>query len=107
MRLSSRMKKVKEKDVDSAVSGYVRRTANWQCEYGKFPFCNYGTRTFYPPTNLLTCSHFHGRNLRSVRFDLENLAAFCRACHRYLEGRKTTSYKVWMGKRLGKKKFLA
>jgi hypothetical protein len=34
----------------------------------------------------LQCSHFWGRTKRSVRFDEDNAAGLCPACHIYLTG---------------------
>lgn len=55
-------------------------------------------------TDNLTCSHFHGRRKRSVRFDRENCACLCFTCHRWWQEHRN-EYEAWMVERLGQNRF--
>jgi len=49
----------------------------------------------------LQCSHFHGRARRSVRWDEDNAAGLCGACHMFL-GSHPYEHVQWFKERLGK-----
>lgn len=48
----------------------------------------------------LDASHFHGRGKESTRFDLLNVDALCRSCHRWF-GEHKTEYEEWKQEQLG------
>ena len=51
---------------------------------------------------FLQCSHFHGRGSKSVRYDPDNAAGLCGACHIYF-GAHPEEHREFFIKRLGQK----
>lgn len=92
-RTTSTKKKITEKNLDDAVSLFVRNRDKRCVRCGS--------------DKALTCSHFYTRNARSVRWDLENLDTVCWGCHSYWERRKNGEYLDWKKKQLGTTRFLA
>lgn len=89
------------KHLDDRFSRLVRKRAYWTCEK-----CG----AFFRPEDryLLEASHFHGRNKKSVRWDLENVDALCRECHAYFHHQENKrEYEIWKLERLGREKFMA
>jgi hypothetical protein len=88
---------VKRDPADAAFSEYVRRK-DGQCK-------RCGRRgTGLKGITGLDASHFHSRRKESVRFDLENVDAMCRSCHKWL-GEHMTEYKQWKLAQLGQDKY--
>lgn len=56
-------------------------------------------------TEMLTCSHFHGRANYATRFEPMNCVCFCINCHTILESKKSTIYMDWMIGYLGEEQF--
>jgi hypothetical protein len=83
-------------DFDRMFSRLIRTRANWTCAY-----CD---KSFHWAHSRLECSHFHGRRLKSVRFDPENAEALCWECHRYLDTHPRL-HEEWKRKRLGGERF--
>jgi len=52
----------------------------------------------------LECSHFKGRRRVSTRHDLDNCAALCKSCHRFL-GENPDTHTAFFKKRLGSDKY--
>jgi len=52
----------------------------------------------------LQCSHFHGRARKSVRWDEDNGAGFCGACHLYFTSHPL-EHVEWFKVRLGQERF--
>ena len=50
-------------------------------------------------------SHFFGRRMESVRFDLENVDTLCHGCHHYWEKENREAYREFKVKQLGQKGF--
>lgn len=73
---------------DRLFSKYVRLNAGNRCEN-----CGAGSGV-----TRLECSHFFGRRKESTRFDPENCACFCAACHQAFENEKGISKGVHKGK---------
>lgn len=66
---------IKRTKADALFSDLIRELAGWQCERCK--------KEFEKPNMGLHCSHYHSRRNKSVRWDRENAASLCFACHRY------------------------
>lgn len=56
-------------------------------------------------TQMLTCSHFHGRANYATRFEPSNCVTFCVPCHDIFESKKSGAYMDWMLAWLGEKEF--
>jgi len=54
----------------------------------------------FPAWKQLQCSHYHGRGIKSVRYDPDNAAGLCGACHLYL-GSQPDEHKQFFINRLG------
>jgi hypothetical protein len=67
--------KLKISKADKLFSKCVRERAAWCCERCYLDCIS--------DKGYLDCSHFHSRAKKSVRFDLDNAAALCKACHHY------------------------
>lgn len=90
---------IKEKKLDEAVRGTVRRRD------GR---CVFPLRTPEDYHNgSLQVSHFHGRTARSTRWDLDNIDLICGRHHQFLEERKQAEYRDWKLKQLGTRRFNA
>ncbi len=48
----------------------------------------------------LECSHYHTRNKKSVRWDIDNAIGLCQDCHQYLE-HHPTEHEEWFKRKLG------
>lgn len=81
---------IKRNKLDILFSEYIRLRADGKCE-----LC-LRRKTF----KKLQCSHFHGRRKKSVRWDPENAAGLCFACHRFLT-ENPVEHVSWFRKRLG------
>jgi hypothetical protein len=64
--------------LDKLFSEFIRKRA--MRDAGGCERCHTGKSSY----RALQCSHFHGRRKRSVRFDEDNAAGLCGACHMYL-----------------------
>lgn len=80
---------------DHYFSLYVRNRDNWTCQRCKGYFKEGG----------LQASHFFGRRMESVRFDLENVDSLCYGCHRYWEKEDREAYREFKVKQLGERGF--
>ncbi len=56
-------------------------------------------------TQMLTCSHFHGRSNWATRFEPLNCITLCIDCHHIWESKKTTDYLGFMMYYLGNEQF--
>lgn len=56
--------------------------------------------TIFPAWKQLQCSHFWGRGKRSVRYDEDNGAGLCGACHMYFTAHPA-EHRDWFLQRLG------
>jgi hypothetical protein len=56
-------------------------------------------------TQMLTCSHFHGRANYATRFEPLNCVTFCILCHEIFESKKSGAYMDWMIDWLGEDQF--
>ena len=56
-------------------------------------------------TQMLTCSHFHGRANYATRFEPLNCVTFCISCHDIFESKKSGAYMDWMIDWLGEDEF--
>ncbi len=85
-------------ELDRRFSLAVRRLAKWRCAYCRRDFsCN---------PELLHCSHFHSRRLKSVRFDHDNAEALCWRCHGFLDNHPK-AHAEWKLGRLGEERYWA
>lgn len=57
-------------------------------------------------TQMLTCSHFHGRANYATRFEPTNCVTFCITCHDIFESKKSGAYMDWMIDWLGEDQFM-
>lgn len=86
--------KIKIDHLDKLFSSYIRKRAKGYCEFcGKF----YGEER-------LQCCHFHGRRMKSVRYDPDNAIAADFHCHQHLDSEPLEKVEFWK-KRLGEDKF--
>lgn len=72
------MFRIKRSKADALFSNYIRELAGWKCERCK--------KEFEKPNQGLHCSHYHSRAKKSVRFDPQNAASLCFACHQFFGG---------------------
>jgi len=86
--------KIRLDPLDKLFSEFIRLRANNKCER-----CG-----VYKETKQLQTSHFHGRRKKSVRWDEDNAAGLCFACHQYL-GENPLEHYEWFRDRLGEGKF--
>lgn len=84
--------RIKRDKLDEIFSLYIRLRAKGYCER-----CG-----AYKGVKGLQCSHFIGRARRSVRWDEDNAAALCFACHIYFTS-QPFEHTEWFTKRLGDK----
>ena len=56
-------------------------------------------------TQMLTCSHFHGRANYATRFEPTNCITLCMTCHDIWESKKSTVYMDFMINWLGEDQF--
>ena len=86
--------KIKLSPLDKLFSEFIRKRANGICE------------KCLKPTEFkrLQTSHYHGRRKKSVRFNEDNAAGLCFACHQHL-GENPYEHTEWFKKRLGDDKF--
>ena len=85
--------KTRRNKLDIAFSQLIRERAGWTCEScGKYH--PEGAR------RSLHCSHFFSRRNRSTRWDSQNAAAHCFACHQYL-GENPLLFTDWVKAHLG------
>lgn len=91
------VKKVKEKDIDTGFSLFIRQ---------RDKTCQFPLRSpeDYHLGNLQN-SHFFSRSARSVRWDEDNCDSFCARHHQFLEGRKNAEYTDFKLNQLGVFKF--
>lgn len=94
--------KTKITPADKMFSRIVRQLAGWHCEYR---FQCTGRENFEDHPGGLTCSHFHKRAKRSVRYDLRNCNAACRPCHGWVEdtAKGQSRLRSWKEEQLGEK----
>jgi hypothetical protein len=88
---------IKISALDKLFSTYIRTRDNWACVR-----C---LKRFKPPTNVLQCSHFFGRTMKSVRFEPDNCDSLCYGCHRYWEKEDREGYRTFKVKQLGQSRF--
>ena len=88
---------IKISALDKVFSLYIRKRDKWTCQR-----CH---KVFTPPTNVLQCSHFFGRTMKSVRFEPFNCDALCYGCHRYWEKEDREGYRAFKVKQLGERGF--
>ena len=89
------MFRLKRSKADKLFSDLVRLKAGYNCE-----------RCYVhhdPPTSALHCSHYWGRQNKSVRFNEDNASSLCYGCHRYL-GSNPQEHREFMLKKLGHQK---
>lgn len=58
----------------------------------------------FPEWKQLQCSHFWGRGRRAVRYDEDNAAGFCGACHMYFAAHPA-EHAAFFLQRLGQERF--
>lgn len=76
---------------DTVFSKIIRLRAKWNCERcGKYFQFGHG----------LQASHFFSRRHKSTRWDFDNCAAHCFACHQHLGG-NPIDFTNWIRKYLG------
>jgi hypothetical protein len=56
-------------------------------------------------TQMLSCSHFHGRANYATRYEPTNAVTFCIPCHEIFESKKSGAYMDWMIDWLGEDQF--
>jgi hypothetical protein len=76
---------------DTIFSKIIRLRAKWNCER-----CG----RYFPFGNGLQCSHFFSRRHQSTRYDPDNAAAHCFACHMRL-GSNPIEFTAWIKQYLG------
>lgn len=84
---------------DVIFSRYIREKAKWRCEYCR-ALCKRDAEILRP----LDAAHYFSRNHENVRFDEENVHAFCRPCHQKIGGRTRNEnglYDLWIKELLG------
>ena len=106
--------KAKRDRVDDLFSKFIRARGKWRCQR-----CG---RQWPDGSAGLTCSHFFGRRMESVRFDPENCDALCMfPCHDEWENEKgifklrqgrdvieyPRAYRAWKITQLGPVRFAA
>lgn len=89
--------RVKIDEADRLFSLYVRTRDSWTCQR-----CG---KQYQRGTLALQNSHFFGRRMESVRFDLSNCDALCYGCHRYWEKEDREAYRAFKVKQLGQNGF--
>ena len=95
--------------LDKLVSEYIRRRALQRvcgcerCLTPKYDIVK-DNGEIYPAWNQLQCSHFHGRAKKSTRYDEDNLAGLCGACHMYLTAHPL-EHVEWFKNHLGQEAF--
>lgn len=89
--------RIKVDKLDTKFSLLIRERARWRCEY-----CG----RYFPEGERggLSCSHFIGRRKRSVRYDPDNAAAMCYACHMKCE-ENPLDFATWVRLRLGDERY--
>ena len=60
--------------------------------------------SIFPAWKQLQCSHFHGRGKGSVRYDEDNGAGLCGACHMYFTAHPL-EHTEWFKAHLGEREF--
>jgi len=86
--------KIKLRKSDALFSKYIRRGG--VCAYQVTEKCNLRKGV----TDNLQASHFHGRRMESVRFDLDNVDPSCPACHKFM-GEHKYFFENWKKRQLG------
>ena len=89
------MNRIEIDPLDSLFSEYIRRRA--VATVGGCERCLTGKTDW----KQLQCSHYHGRSKRSVRWDEDNAAGLCGACHMYF-GAHPIEHVAWFVVRLGR-----
>jgi hypothetical protein len=91
-------KRTKIDPADKYFSEYIRKKANWKCEYCK--------KDYSDNHQGLHCSHYWSRIHESTRYDPDNCMALCFYHHQILgHGEGRDEYKRIMIKKLGEKGF--
>jgi 5-methylcytosine-specific restriction endonuclease McrA len=88
------MKKISDKKLDDIFSRVVRLLADGKCE-------KCGEYVGYAE---LDCSHYHSRSMKTVRWNLKNVAAICGSCHRKFH-LHPGDHTEWFKKRLGSEEY--
>lgn len=83
---------IKRTRADALFSDLIRTLADWCCERCK--------GDHHENRQTLHLSHFWSRRNRSVRFDKENVAILCFACHRFFT-ENPAEHTAFFLKRLG------
>lgn len=104
-RLQENEMKIATKRLDKLFSDFIRRRAILRvdgCEKCLTP--KYGKQkedgSILPTYKQLQCSHYWGKWTRSVRWDEDNAAGLCGACHLFL-GSHPEEHKTFFLERLG------
>lgn len=74
-------------------------------EFSKFIVRRDGKCMRCGSTQMLSCSHFHGRANYATRFEPMNCITFCVVCHDFMESKKSGEYLDFMVDWLGRDRF--
>ena len=56
-------------------------------------------------TGKVQWCHYYGRNLWHLRWDSDNVWAFCSACHRYFDATDHPAFTVWLTAKIGQEAY--
>jgi hypothetical protein len=88
------MKSSQIKTLDKLFAHLIQLRSNGYCEY-----CHK-----YVKLEGINPSHFHGRRMKSVRWDEDNVHGICTPCHQAFHNNFCT-YITWVEKRLGEERY--
>lgn len=90
------MFQIKTSKADRLFSRYIRANGKWTCARCHWDLAD--------DKRQLHCSHYHSRSKKSTRFDIDNAAPLCIACHMYM-GKNPKDHEEFFRKRLGEERF--